>query len=176
MLRLVRPLAILGACAALLGAGADPGLRVHIDLERFELAATDLRHPDDAVVFAVATGTPAHPTPRGRYRPWVIVRHPAWRPGPEAIARGAVPVSASDDTPMGVAKIPLDGHGLALHGGADPLLLGKRVSLGCVRMSDADMLALLDWLERVGALAPVRAADNGERHQALRRRVTVELR
>jgi lipoprotein-anchoring transpeptidase ErfK/SrfK len=172
----VRLLAVLGACAALLGAGADPGVRVRIDLERFELAATDLRRPGEALVFPVATGSPAHPTPRGHYRPWVIVRNPAWRPGPEAAARGAIPAEASDHTPMGVAKIPLDGQGLALHGGADPLLLGKPVSLGCVRMADADMLALLDWLERAGALAPARAAASGERHQALRRSVTFELR
>jgi len=77
---------------------------------------------------------------------------------------------------MGVAKIPLTSEGLALHGGADPLLLGKPVSLGCVRLADADMLRLLDWLDGAGALASPRAAAGGELHQSLRRRVTFEVR
>jgi hypothetical protein len=172
---LVRTLGMIAACVALLGAGADPGVRVRIDLERFELAATDLRHPDRALTFPVVTGSPAHRTPTGRFRPWLVVRNPAWRPGPTAAARGAVPVSASDHTPMGVAKIPLDAQGFALHGGADPLLLGKPVSLGCVRLRDADMLALLDWLAQAGALAPLRAVPGGELHQMLLRRVTFEV-
>jgi hypothetical protein len=76
---------------------------------------------------------------------------------------------------MGIAKIPLDAQGFALHGGADPLLLGKPVSLGCVRLADADMLVLLAWLEKAGALAAPRAAAGGELHQALRRRVIFEV-
>lgn len=176
MVRLVRILAVLGSCGALLGAGDDPGVRVRIDLGRFELTATDLRASGEPLVLPVATGTPAHPTPSGRFQPWVVVRNPAWRPGPAARARGAEVEEASDHTPMGVAKIPLDGQGFALHGGADPLLLGKRVSLGCVRLADADMLALLDWLERAGALAKPRTAPDGELHQALRRRVMLEVR
>jgi hypothetical protein len=45
-----------------------------------------------------------------------------------------------------------------------------------VRLSDADMLVLLDWLERGGALAPERPRDNGEIHQAFRRPVAFEVR
>jgi L,D-transpeptidase-like protein len=175
MAGLVRIFALLVCCGALLGAGGDPGVRVRIDLARFELAATDLRHPSESLTFPIATGSPAHRTPVGRFRPWVVVRNPAWRPGPTALARGAVPVGPSERTPMGVAKIPLDSQGFALHGGADPLLLGKPVSLGCVRLRDEDMLALLDWLGSVGALAPARSAPGGELHQSLRRRVTFEV-
>jgi hypothetical protein len=172
---LVRILGVLGSCVALLGAGVDPGVRVRIDLARFELAATDLREPGAELVLQVATGSPAHRTPHGRFHPWVVVRNPAWRPGPSARARGAEPAEASAHTPMGVAKIPLDAQGFALHGGADPLLLGKPVSLGCVRLADPDMLALLGWLERAGVLGPARAASGGEVHQAMQRRVTFEV-
>jgi hypothetical protein len=175
MARLVRILAVLGVCGALLGAGDDPGVQVRIDLARFELAALDLRAGGEPLVLAVATGTPANPTPTGRFRPWVVVRNPAWRPGPSARVRGAEAAEASEHTPMGIAKIPLDSQGFTLHGGADPLLLGKPVSLGCVRLADADMLALLGWLERAGALAAPRATPGGELHQALRRRVTFEV-
>jgi hypothetical protein len=176
MPKLVRVLAVLGLCGALLGAGGDPGLRVRIDLERFELRASDPRDAADPLVLPVATGSPAYPTPRGRFRPWVVVRNPAWKPGPTARARGAEPEDPSAETPMGIAKIPLNASGFALHGGANPLLLGKPVSLGCVRLADTDMQRLLDWLAAAGALDAPRAIAGGEVHQALRRRVTFEVR
>jgi len=176
VIRLGPALAGFAACVALLGAAGDPGLRVRIDLSRFELRATDPRGEREPLELPVATGSPAHPTPHGRFRPWVVVRYPAWQPGPIARSMGAQPQDASDDTPMGIAKIPLSSSGLALHGGADPLLLGKPVSLGCVRLADADMLRLLEWLDGAGALtAPLRSA-SGELHQRLRRRVTFEVR
>jgi hypothetical protein len=171
-----RLLAMFGICWALLAAGRDDGLRVQIDLERFELSASDPRGDAEPLRLAVATGSPAHPSPRGRFRPWLVVRNPAWRPGPVARSRGAEPIDASGETPMGVAKIALDRSGFALHGGADPLLLGKPVSLGCLRLSDADMLRLLEWLDQAGALAAPRPADGGELHQWLRRPVTFEVR
>jgi lipoprotein-anchoring transpeptidase ErfK/SrfK len=164
------------AALALCGAASDPGVHVRVDLERFELIAVDARRPDDALVVPIATGSPEHPSPPGRYVPQAIVRNPGWKPGDKARAWGARPVDPSAEGPMGVAKIPLTGDGFAVHGGANPLLVGKPVSLGCVRLSDPDMLALLDWLERAQALAPPRARENGEIHQALRRPVAFEVR
>ena len=167
------------ACAAALvfaGATRDPGVRVHVDLERFELTAVDARRPDESLVLPIATGSPAHPSPAGRYAPHEVVRNPGWKPGQQARAWGAQPIEPSARGPMGVAKIPLSADGFALHGGANPILVGKPVSLGCVRLSDEDMLTLLGWLERGGALAAPRVADNGEIHQRLRRPVAVEVR
>jgi hypothetical protein len=164
--------------AALLCAAApDPGVHVRVDLERFELIAVDERRPDEAaLVLPIATGSPSHPSPPGRYRAREVVRNPGWKPGTKARARGAVPSQPSEDGPMGVAKIPLTGDGFAVHGGANPLVVGKQISLGCVRLSDPDMLSLLDWLERAGALGPTRATGNGELHQAMRRPVAFEVR
>jgi lipoprotein-anchoring transpeptidase ErfK/SrfK len=169
---------ILGAvlALALCGAARDPGLQVRVDLERFELVAVDARRPEAALVLPVATGSPEHPSPAGRYAPREVVRNPGWQPGRQAREWGAEPMDPSDHTPMGVAKIPLAGNGFALHGGANPVVVGKPVSLGCVRLSDPDMLALLDWLDRAGALAPARPLANGEIHQALRRPVAFEVR
>lgn len=170
-------LAALGAAAlALTGAARDPGVHVRVDLARFELVAVDARRPDAALVLPVATGSPEHPSPSGRYAPREVVRNPGWQPGAQARAWGAEAMDPSDHTPMGVAKIPLAGNGFSLHGGANPLVIGKPVSLGCVRLSDADMLALLAWLERAGALAPGQPRANGEVHQALRRPVAFEVR
>jgi hypothetical protein len=160
---------------ALCGAKGDPGVRVRLDLARFELVAVDGRKPDESLVLPIATGSPAHPSPPGRYLPHEIVRHPGWQPGAQARAWGAAPVDPSDHGPMGVAKIPLRGDGFALHGGASPILVGKPVSLGCVRLSDRDMLAFLDWLDRAGALAPAARPRNGEVHQRLRRPVAFDV-
>ena len=64
---------------------------------------------------------------------------------------------------MGVAKIPFAENGsIALHGGGDPDVLGKPVSSGCVRASDADLLRLIAWLDLQGALAPAQIASSGE--------------
>jgi len=176
MNRRVTALCIVVAAFALCGAARDPGVHVRVDLELFELVAVDAGRPDDALVLPIATGSPEHPSPPGRYKPRAVVRNPGWKPGVKARAWGAQPLEPSSDGPMGVAKIPLTEDGFALHGGANPLLVGKPVSLGCVRMSDPDMLALLAWLERAGALAPERPHANGEIHQAWRRPVAFEVR
>jgi len=165
-------LATLALCAA----APDPGVHVRVDLERFELVAVDARRPDDSLVLPIATGSPTHPSPPGQYKAREVVRNPGWKPGAQARARGAVPIDPSGDGPMGIAKIPLTGDGFAVHGGANPLVVGKQISLGCVRLSDPDMLSLLDWLERAGALAPAGAHWNGELHQALRRPVAFDVR
>jgi L,D-transpeptidase-like protein len=161
---------------ALCGAKGDPGIQVRLDLGRFELVAVDARRPDEPMVLPIATGSPAHPSPPGHYRPREIVRNPGWQPGAQARAWGAEPVDPSDHGPMGVAKIPLRSDGFALHGGANPILVGKPVSLGCVRLSDHDMLAFLAWLDRAGALAPAAPAARGEIHQRLRRPVAFDVR
>ena len=62
---------------ALCAAAPDPGVRVHVDLEHFELIAVDTRKPDDAaLVLPIATGSPSHPSPPGHYRAREVVR--AW--------------------------------------------------------------------------------------------------
>jgi len=173
-----RTIAALAAVAALglTGSARDPGVRVRLDLERFQLVAVDGRRPGDELVLPIATGSPAHPSPPGHYAPHEVVRNPGWKPGAQARAWGAQPIDPSAAGPMGVAKIPLRGDGFALHGGANPLVVGKPVSLGCVRLSDPDMLAFLDWLDRAGALAAPHSSANGEIHQPLRRPVAFDVR
>ena len=76
----------------------------------------------------------------------------------------------STSPPLGVGKIPFaEGGEIALHGGAHPLLLGKPMSLGCVRALDADLLALLAWLEERGALQVARPTAGEEAVQSFRR-------
>ena len=162
----------LGALIALLmllagpnpaGANDDPGFELILDLARNELRAIDAQTGELGPVLRVAVGSPAHPTPRGQFRFGRVIFRPSWEPGGYAAEAGARPERASLSSPMGVAKIPFAANGaIALHGGGDPHVLGKPVSSGCVRASDADLLRLISWLHLHGGLAPPLEQASGE--------------
>lgn len=155
----------------LLGAVApDPGIVLWLDREDFELRVRDVRDGVEGPRLPVALGSPAHPTPRGEFALERVILNPAWTPGPTARAAGAEPLPASRSTPMGVAKIPFGDRGpFALHGGAIPVLLGKPVSTGCIRLADRDLLGLIAWLEERGSLRDERGTPGGEIHRGFRR-------
>jgi hypothetical protein len=161
---------------SLIASGGDPGLLLELDRASFELVARDLRADDRGPRLRVVLGSPAHPTPSGVFPLYQVIRNPGWEPGPLARATGAEPEPASERGPLGVAKIPFAAGGVALHGGAHPRLLGKPVSLGCVRAADADLLGLLDWLEARDALGPARDRPGGEARQAFRRPARLRVR
>jgi hypothetical protein len=167
----------LAALLPLLLAGSpDPGLLFELDRQEFVVRVHDLRRDGDGLRLRVAVGSPAHPTPAGAFPIYSVVRNPGWKPGDTARRYGARPVRPSTEGPLGVAKISFARDGIALHGGADPLLVGKPVSLGCVRALDADMLRLLEWLEKRGALGATRRQPDGEVHQTFLRPARVVVR
>jgi hypothetical protein len=177
---MLRALAVVGLAALapwLLGGAADPGVLLELERDSFTLRAIDLAQDVPGPTLRVVLGSPAHPTPSGEFPLHVVVRNPGWRPGRFARSLGARAVRPSRRGPMGAAKIPFAQEGeIAVHGGAQPLLLGKPVSLGCVRTVDAELLGLVEWLEERGALSgPKRRAD-GEVHQAFRRPARVIVR
>jgi hypothetical protein len=173
-----RKIGIVLLGALLLGsAPGDPGLLLELDRAAFEISVRDLRDESAGPRFRVALGSPSHATPGGEFPLYRVVRSPEWKPGPDARAAGAKAEPASNRGPMGVAKIPFaEGGSIALHGGAHPRLLGKPISLGCVRAADADMLELLAWLESRDALSPTRERANGEHLQAFRRPARIRVR
>lgn len=175
--RRIRPLLLLLGLAPLLLAGSrDPGLLLELDRETFRLTARDLRSDLEGPSLRVVTGSPAHPTPAGEFPLYTVVRNPGWKPGETARELGARPIAPSDRGPLGVAKIVFADEGVALHGGADPLLLGKPVSLGCVRTLDTELLALLAWLEERDGLMLRRPQPDGELHQGFRRPARIVVR
>ncbi len=135
------------------GAASHEALLIEVDRTRFVLETRDLRDRSAGPSFRVVLGSPSHPTPTGDFPIYRVVRNPGWQPGPTARARGATESRPAVDGPMGVAKLPFAPGGIALHGGADPLLLGKPISLGCIRARDRDLATLLAWLAERGALA-----------------------
>lgn len=171
--RLVWLLALL---PLLLAGSRDPGVVFDLDRETFVLQATDLSDGTQGPRLRVVIGSPAHPTPAGDFPVYNVVRGPGWRPGETARRYGALPMEPSTRGPLGVAKIGFARAGIALHGAADPLLIGKPASLGCVRALDEEVLGLLAWLEERGALEHERPQPDGEVHQTFRRRARVVVR
>ena len=171
-------LLMLAPLVPLLVAGSpDPGIVLELDRENFSLRARDLGADLDGPVLQVALGSPAHPTPTGAYPLYAVVLNPGWAPGAFAASQGARAVLPSPNGPLGVGKIPFAERGeIAVHGGADPLLVGKRVSLGCVRTLDDEFLALVAWLEERGALAGRHPNGDGEIEQFFRRPARVIVR
>jgi hypothetical protein len=155
----------------------DPGLSLELDRERYEVVVRDERSGAHGPRIRVVMGSPAHDTPGGEYSVGRVILNPAWNPSEGALTSGAVKLPASLDGPMGVAKIPFaDGGSIALHGGGDPLLLGKPVSGGCVRARDADLLRVIAWLHAHGALTPAVEQPDGEIHRSFRRPVRLRVR
>lgn len=155
----------------------DPGLLLELDRQTFEVRVRDLASGAEGPSLRVVLGSPAHPTPKGTFPLHVVVRNPSWSPGDIARSAGAKPIPASPHGPLGVGKIPFAERGeIALHGGANPLLLGKPVSLGCARATDQDLLRLFGWLEQQRALARPVTLAGGELRQYFRRPARVSVR
>jgi len=172
--------ALLSLLAALIGGGADasddPGLLLELDRDRFEVVARDRRSGDLGPRIRIALGSPARNTPSGDYPIGRVILNPGWHPSKEAVAAGAEPEPPSTTSPMGAAKIPFAEMGsIALHGGGDPLLLGKAVSGGCVRARDSDLLRIVAWLLAQDALALPEVRPGGEVHRSFRRPIRLRI-
>ena len=175
-MRKLRWLLLMALLPMLTGGARDPGLLLELDRERFSLTARDLLHGVAGPTMKVVMGSPAHPTPSGDFPLFAVVRNPGWKPGAIARRLGAQSEAPSSHGPLGVARITFARGGLALHGGAEPLLLGKPISLGCVRTLDEEFLALLDWFDERGGLQRVHAQPDGELHQSFRRPARLVIR
>lgn len=170
----LRRLALVGLVWPwLCGFETDPGLLIEVDLGAFELTSEDLRSHEAGPGFVVVTGSPRHRTPSGDFAIDLLVHNPGWRPGDTARSYGAEPIPPSMDGPLGIGKIAFAADGILLHGGADPLVLGKPVSLGCVRVLDPDFAKLVHWFKAQQALAEPRLQANGEVHQSFARPIRI---
>ncbi len=105
-----------------------------------------------AAEYPVAIGHEVWQTPQGRYLIGDMQRNPAW----EHPLTGRI-VPPGPDNPLGAAWISFwsnGGYSFGLHGTTNEALIGEAVSHGCVRLRNADILALYDvvkpgWLLEV---------------------------
>jgi lipoprotein-anchoring transpeptidase ErfK/SrfK len=109
--------------------------RISLDLDLSRRRIRVLRGRRTVRSFRVAVGKPGAPTPRGRF-----YLTAAWRPAEAIYGRWAIETSA------GAAITDWPGGGvIGIHGTNQPWLIGQRVSHGCIRMRNADILRLRHW-------------------------------
>jgi L,D-transpeptidase ErfK/SrfK len=84
--------------------------------------------------YPVAVGKPSAPTPVGDYKIINKVVNPTWYP-PD----GSTPVLPGPNNPLGQRWLGFLPTGYGIHGNNNPSSIGKAVSLGCVRMHNADV-------------------------------------
>jgi hypothetical protein len=156
---------------------ASSGIVIEIESSTFEMRLRDKRDGELGPTIRVALGSPGQSTPIGAFPLERIILSPSWRPGVMAKLTGAEAESASLNTPMGAVKIPFALNGvIAVHGGGDERALGKRISAGCVRATDADLLRVIAWLDGRDALTAAIEVQNGEIHREFRRSIQLVVR
>jgi lipoprotein-anchoring transpeptidase ErfK/SrfK len=111
------------------------------------IGGTDVRQYDTAV------GSKKHATPTGRFVVRHIVWNPAWVPPDAGWAKGKKPAAPGDPkNPMRAVKIFFQEPDYYIHGTNDEDSIGSAASHGCIRMTEADAVALAKYLmEHAGA-------------------------
>ena len=106
--------------------------------------------------FPIGIGREGFSTPTGDYEVMMKIKDPAWYPHASTRARNrALPfvVPPGPDNPLGPYWIELSLEGYGIHGTKTPSSIGKKISLGCIRLLDDD----LEWLfERTYRGMPVK--------------------
>lgn len=114
-------------------------LSVEINVPAYRL---DVRADSQMVQsFPVAVGMRRYPTPLGDFAIFEVEWNPWWRPPDSWWARNDTVTPPGPGNPMGKVKMPF-GRALYLHGTPVPSSIGKAASHACVRMHNADAIAL----------------------------------
>lgn len=122
-------------------AARAPALAMEVDVSERKLYV----RKDGEVLrtYRVAVGRPGNPTPRGKFRVQRIIWNPSWRPPDAAWAKEKKARAPGDPkNPMGRVKMFFQDPDYYIHGTHDVDSLGRAESRGCIRMRNADVIAL----------------------------------
>jgi lipoprotein-anchoring transpeptidase ErfK/SrfK len=102
----------------------------------------------------IAPGSPAHPTPPGKWRVVGIASMPTFRWDQGVLQRGVrtknfYMLPAGPRNPVGVAWIGLNKPGIGIHGTNNPYSIGTFASHGCMRTANWD-IARISWMVTAG--------------------------
>jgi L,D-transpeptidase ErfK/SrfK len=117
----------------------------HLVLKLSERTLYLYNHRQELRRFPVAVGRSGWETPTGRFAVMTMVENPAW----EHPLTGDI-VPPGGDNPLGQRWIGFwtDGvNSIGFHGTPQEDLIGQAVSHGCVRLRNADVVALYDLVE-----------------------------
>ena len=103
--------------------------------------------------YPIAVGLPDYPTPIGTF--WVkrVEWNPWWFPPHSAWVKDTTRQRPGPTNPMGKAKMRLAAT-YYIHGTADTASIGRAASHGCIRLLNADVIALASLLQKYAADSP----------------------
>lgn len=147
LLAAVGVMASLGAAAPARAAADGParvaGESFYLSVDLSERVLYVMKDGGQVESYPVAIGQRRHPTPTGRYRIRHLVWNPRWVPPDVRWARGKRPRAPGDPrNPMGRVKLFFKDPDLYIHGTHEVDALGEAESHGCLRMRNADVIAL----------------------------------
>lgn len=91
------------------------------------------------LVFKIAVGQPAFPTPTGNFRVIEKQMNPTWFPPSSPWAAGLGPIPPGVNNPLGTRWIGTSAPGIGIHGTPLTYSVGTRASHGCIRMYIPDV-------------------------------------
>lgn len=101
----------------------------------------------------IAPGSPAHPTPPGKWRVVGVASMPTFRWDKGVLERGVRTdvfhmLPAGPNNPVGVAWIGLSKAGIGIHGTNNPYSIGNWASHGCMRTANWDIARISKMVTR----------------------------
>jgi lipoprotein-anchoring transpeptidase ErfK/SrfK len=152
--RITRPPAVDGGMAAAPAPDAEtaptPHLRPYLVLRlserRLYLVDDVPGTPDES--FPIAVGREGLETPVGRFHVEEMVKNPDFLQMASGVVVKRIPPGPAN--PLGERWIGFahgDGWTIGIHGTPNPELLGRAVSRGCVRMRNADVIAIYERIQ-----------------------------
>jgi len=128
---------------------AAAGIRIVVTKGSSDLAVED---ESGRVLFyaPVTTGSSHDPLPIGDWKVTVVQQMPAFHYNPELFwdanaTHSKATIRPGPNNPVGVAWIDLTKEHYGIHGTPEPSTVGHTQSHGCVRMTNWDVLRLLEW-------------------------------
>lgn len=113
----------------------EPDMRIEVDLAARQLYV--IRGGARVATHGVAVGSTQWPTQTGEWKIVQAVWNPEWTPPDESWAEERLPRKPGDPkNPLGVAQLVYDPP-RTIHGTTDPTSIGKAVSHGSIRVTNA---------------------------------------
>jgi murein L,D-transpeptidase YcbB/YkuD len=149
-----------------------PLLRIDINLPAFRLDA----YVDDSLVrsMPIAPGMPAYKSPRGDYAITSIEWNPWWIPPASPWAKKEKVTPPGPANPMGRVKLNFSGL-YFVHGSPFDASIGTAASHGCIRLHNADAIALARLAHHFGSPRMSEEALDRLATDTATRRVALEL-
>jgi lipoprotein-anchoring transpeptidase ErfK/SrfK len=143
--------AMAGATTGASASAADAPMRLEVDVAARRLYV--LRNGQPADTHRVAVGSEKWPTQPGQWTVTQVVWNPEWVPPDESWAEEREPRKSGDPkNPLGRVQLVYDPP-RSIHGTNQPSSIGKAVSHGSIRMTNADLTELAKQVMEAGGAA-----------------------